>query len=121
MPNPQNVTGEKRSRGRPFTSETARQARQIRTEKDKQTASVLNAFKKLASSTITDKQGNERVGAEVIAQAIFKGCVEGNARLIEVALGLLGETPDKTINVNAQVAKGDFTLEIGGEDEDADD
>ena len=47
-----------------------------------------------------DDKGNEMTGAEIIAQSIIKGANNGNAKMVEIALGLLGEKPAEVINVN---------------------
>ena len=40
-------------------------------------------------------------GAEIIAMSIYKGANNGNAKMVEIALGLLGEKPAETVNINA--------------------
>ena len=46
--------------------------------------------------TFTDDSGIERTGAEMIAYSIIKGAANGNAKMVEIALALLDETPIKT-------------------------
>ena len=47
-----------------------------------------------------DDSGVEMTGAEIIAQSIIKGANNGNAKMVEIALGLLGEKPAEVVNVN---------------------
>lgn len=97
MPNPGNVTGKNRSRGRPFTSETAREARRKRTAKDKANASITEEFKKLVNDFQTDKKGNQMKGAEILAKSLFQGCINGNVKAMELAIALMGEKPAEKI------------------------
>lgn len=87
-------------RGKPFTSESAREARQIRTKKESETRSIAREFRKRMNQTFKDDQGNEMTGAEIIAQSIIKGANNGNAKMVEIALGLMGEKPAENVNVN---------------------
>lgn len=89
----------KMPRGRPFTAESARQARQKRTEKEKREKSISKAFVALLERGYKDKNGNERTGAELIAESIFKGAVSGNPKLIEMSLALAGETPTTKVEI----------------------
>lgn len=88
-------------RGKPFTSETAREAAQKSNESQKARRSILAAFKKDAAEMFHDKEtGREMTGAEIISRSIIKGAMNGNAKMVEIALGLLGEKPAETLNVN---------------------
>lgn len=62
--------------------------------------SIANAFKERLTMEFTDDKGNKMSGAEIIAMSIFKGANNGNAKMVEIALGLLGEKPAETVNVN---------------------
>ena len=101
MPNTENITGKKHSRGKPFTRETAREARQIRTAKEKANASIVEEFKKLVNEFQTDKNGKQILGAKIIARSIMNGCINGNAKCIDQALAIMGEKPAENINISA--------------------
>ena len=62
--------------------------------------SIAKAFRARLTETFTDDQGNTLTGAEIIAMSIFKGANNGNAKMVEIALGLIGEKPAETVNVN---------------------
>lgn len=109
------VNGQPLPRGKPFTSETAREARQKRTEKDNERQSIAAAFRKNMNQVFKDEKGNEMTGAEIIAQSIIKGANNGNAKMVEIALSLMGEKPSDT--VIAQLRGGNVVIEI---DEDTD-
>lgn len=95
------VNGQPVPRGKPFTSESAREARRKRTEKEQEQKSITEAFKKCMNGTFTDKNGRTMTGAEVIANSIITGAVNGNAKMVEIALALVGETPSyKAVDVN---------------------
>lgn len=87
------VNGVPTPRGKPFTPETAREARQKRTEKEREEKSIVEAFKRALAEEYMDKSGKTRTGAEMIAASIIKGAVNGNAKIIEIALALIGELP----------------------------
>ena len=87
------INGQPLPRGKPFTSETAREARQKRTIKEAQQKSIKEEFLRLMSEEMTDNKGRKMNGAAVIANSIIKGAVNGNAKCIEIALALLGEYP----------------------------
>lgn len=91
--------GQPLPRGKPFTRETAREAAQKRHANEAERRSIADAFRRRMQDTFTDKDGNEFTGAELIAAAIMDGAVAGNAKLVEIALGLMGEKPVDTISV----------------------
>lgn len=95
------ISGNKLPRGKPFTSNSARKARQIRTDRDRANASIVEAFKRLVNEEQSDKHGNKLLGAEVIARSIMQGCVNGNAKCIDQALAIMGEKPAENINISA--------------------
>ena len=86
---------------KPFTSESAREARRIRTARDKANASVQEEFKKLVNEYQTDKSGKQILGAEILAKSLFKGCVNGNIKAIELALLIMGEKPAEKFVISA--------------------
>lgn len=94
------VNGQPLPRGKPFTSESAREARQIRTQNETERRSIAKEFRKRMNQTFQDENGNEMTGAEIIAQSIIKGANNGNAKMVEIALGLLGEKPAENVNIN---------------------
>lgn len=105
------VNGQPLPRGRQFTSETAREARRKRTEKEQQQKSITKAFLARMEHTFTDpRTGQQRTGAEIIADSIIKGAMNGNAKMVEIALDITGETPTKHI----EVADGRLTELIKG-------
>ena len=94
------VNGQPLPKGREITSENAREmnARAMKSIREKR--SIANAFKERLTMEFTDDKGNKMSGAEIIAMSIYKGANNGNARMVEIALGLLGEKPAETVNVN---------------------
>lgn len=100
------INGQPLPRGRPFTSETAREARRIREERDKERQSITEAFKKLMAQDFEDGKGNTLRGAEIIAEAIMKYAAKGNPKMVEIGLALIGETPIQKIAIqNGQLAE----------------
>ena len=94
------INGQPLPRGRQFTSETAREARRKRAEKEKAQKSITEAFKARMLHVFTDpKTGQQRTGAEIIADSIIKGAANGNAKMVEIALDIMGETPVKRYEV----------------------
>lgn len=91
--------GQPLPRGKPFTRETAREAAQKRHANEAERRSIADAFRRRMQDIFTDKDGNEFTGAELIAAAIMDGAAAGNAKLVEIALGLMGEKPVDTISV----------------------
>lgn len=86
--------------GNKFTSETAREAAKKSNQVQKERRSIAQAFRKNMNQVFKDEKGNEMTGAEIIAQSIIKGANNGNAKMVEIALGLLGEKPAEIVNVN---------------------
>lgn len=93
------VNGQPLPRGKPFTSESAREARQKRTKIESERRSIAQEFRKRMNEKFRDAEGNELTGAEIIAQSIIKGANNGNAKMVEIALALLGEKPPERIFV----------------------
>ena len=94
------VNGQPLPRGRQFTSETAREARRKRTEKEAAQKSITAAFMRLMAEVVTvDRNGKEYTGAEAIANSIVKGATKGSAEMVKIALALTGETPTQKIAV----------------------
>ena len=94
------VNGQPLPRGKPFTSESAREARRKRTVNEQENRSIVKEFRKRMSQMFKDDKGNEMSGAEIIAQSIIKGANNGNAKMVEIALELMGEKPADNINVS---------------------
>ena len=94
------INGQPLPRGKPFTSDTAREARQKRTKMDAEKRSIAQEFRKRMNETFRDEYGNELTGAAIIAQSIIKGANNGNAKMVEIALALMGEKPAETIVVS---------------------
>lgn len=86
-------------RGKPFTSETAREAARKRHADEADRRSIAQAFRSRMREVFTDEDGNEATGAELIADSILQTARAGNAKMVEIALGLLGEKPADTIQV----------------------
>lgn len=94
------INGQPLPRGKPFTSETAREAAQKSNKIQSERKSIAAAFKKNMNQIFRNDKGEEMTGAEIIAQSIIKGANNGNAKMVEIALGLLGEKPAEVVNVN---------------------
>lgn len=86
--------------GSRFTSETAREAARKSNQVQAEKKSIAKEFKKKMNQVFKDENGNEMSGAEIIAQSIIKGANNGNAKMVEIALALLGEKPPEVLNVN---------------------
>lgn len=94
------INGQPLPRGKPFTSETAREAARKSNEKQAAQRSITAAFKARMLHVFTDpKTGQQRTGAEIIADSIIKGAANGNAKMVEIALDIMGETPTKKYEV----------------------
>ena len=94
------INGQPLPRGKPFTSESAREARQKRTKLDAEKRSIAQEFRRRMNETFRDEYGNELTGAAIIAQSIIKGANNGTAKMVEIALALMGEKPAETIVVS---------------------
>lgn len=92
--------GNKQSKGREFTSETAREARMKRTIKERNEKSITEAVKKLISQEWEDKNGKKACGADIIAQTIFTQAQKGNTRMVEFLVALIGEKPVDRVEIN---------------------
>lgn len=88
------VNGQPVPRGRQFTSETAREARRKRAEKEQAQKSITAAFLKYMGEVVaTEKDGTQLTGAQAIAKSIIRGATKGNAEMVKIALAITGETP----------------------------
>lgn len=100
--------GQPLPRGRPFTSETAREAAQKSNHLQAERKSIAAAFRKNMTELQTVKEGGkevQRTGAEIIARSIMTACNKGNANAMNIALALMGEKPAENINITTT----DFT------------
>lgn len=95
------INGQPTPRGKPFTSETAREARRKRTEKDRAKVSIVEPVLKQLGEKITAKDGTTMTVAEGIARQIIKMALSGNKDMINLVLALLGETPAAKVEVSA--------------------
>ena len=96
------VNGQPLPRGKPFTSETAREAAQKSNKVQSERKSIAAAFKKNMSELHTIKENGEArqyTGAEIIARSIMTACNKGNANAMNIALALMGEKPAENINI----------------------
>lgn len=122
------VNGQPTPRGRPFTSESAREAQRRRVEKQAAQKSITAAFLRyMQEYVISDKNGNQLTGAQAIAMSIIKGASKGNAEMVKIALAITGETPKAKIEIEtgqlAQLIDGlrepcddDLYAETAGDD-----
>lgn len=95
------INGQPTPRGKPFTSETAREAARKRNEKAAAQKSITAAFLKYMGEVVTvEKDGTELTGAQAIAKAIISGASKGNAEMVKIALSITGETPSTKIQFN---------------------
>lgn len=94
------VNGNPVPQGKLITSENAREYQKKSQKSITEKRSIARAFKERLTMEFTDDKGNKMSGAEIIAMSIFKGANNGNAKMVEIALGLLGEKPAETVNVN---------------------
>ena len=100
------VNGQPVPRGRQFTSETAREARRKRTEKENAQKSITAAFLQyMGEVVLIEKDGTKLTGAQAIAKSIIRGATKGNAERVKIALAITGETPSTKITIaNGQLA-----------------
>ncbi len=85
--------------GHHFTSENAREyaakgnetKRRLKAERDAR-ASIAQSFIAMMRDERFGEDG-KKTGAEIMASAIMDGASKGNAKMVEIALGLLGENP----------------------------
>ena len=94
------MNGQPVPKGRQFASDNARENQKKAMKSIREKRSIANAFRERLTMEFTDDKGNKMSGAEIIAMSIFKGANNGNAKMVEIALGLLGEKPAETVNVN---------------------
>lgn len=94
------INGQPTPRGKPFTSESAREAARKKNAKYAAQKSITAAFLELMGEVVTvDKNGREYTGAQAIAQSIIKGAMKGSPEMVKIALSLCGETPSTKITV----------------------
>lgn len=93
------INGQPTPRGKPFTSETAREARRKRTEKEQARVSVSEPVLRMLGEKIKAKDGSEMTAAEGIARKIIGLALSGNKDMINLVLALLGETPSTKVEV----------------------
>lgn len=94
-------------------AEYARRSHAARAEKKREAAeraSIAKAFLARMSEMFTSKDGKQMTGAEIIADSIIKGANHGNAKMVEIALALMGEKPAEKID--ATLMDADFILRI---------
>lgn len=88
------INGQPLPRGRTFTSETAREAARKANANRAARKSITEALRKrITTESFPTSDGRVLTGAEVIAESIIKGAAGGNAKMVEIALALMGETP----------------------------
>lgn len=120
------VNGQPTPRGRPFTSETAREAQKAKTQKQKAQKSISAAFLQYMGEHIEkDDNGNLITGAQAVARSIIKGASKGNAEMVKIALAICGETPaikieQTVIDEATRAAVEDFIINGPGSAEPAD-
>ena len=88
-------------RGKPFTAESARIARQKRTEKEQRQRSITEAFLASMGEIVgKDEHGQPMTGAQAIAKSIIRGATKGSADMVRIALAMTGETPATKVQIN---------------------
>lgn len=95
------INGQRTPRGKPFTSESAREAARKGQQKRAAQKSITAAFMQYMGEIVaTEKDGTQLTGAQAIAKSIIRGAAKGNAEMVKIALALTGETPgaDKALN-----------------------
>lgn len=96
------VNGQPVPRGQKFTSDTAKKAREKRTQKEQAQKSITAAFLQCMVEVVAkDKDGTQLTGAQAIAKSIIRGAMKGNAEMVKIALALTGETPNTKIQINS--------------------
>lgn len=96
------VNGQPTPRGKPFTSESAREAARKKNAKYAAQKSITAAFLELMSEIVTvDKNGKQYTGAQAIAQSIVRGAMKGSPEMVKISLALCGETPSTKITVES--------------------
>lgn len=95
------VNGQRTPRGKPFTSESAREAARKCQQKRAAQKSITAAFLQYMGEVVAvEKDGTTLTGAQAIAKSIIRGATKGNAEMVKIALALTNETPgaDKALN-----------------------
>lgn len=95
------INGQPLPRGRQFTSESAREARQKRTDKERAEKSITAAFLAYMSEIVARDKDGELTGAQAIAKSIIKGATRGNAEMVKIALAICGETPAAKVQIDS--------------------
>lgn len=104
------VNGVPTPRGKPFTSESAREAARRGQEKRAAKKSITAAFMQYMTEIVTkDEDGTPLTGAQAIAKSIIRGATKGNAEMVKIALAITGETP--AVKVEAVSVVDDATRE----------
>lgn len=95
------VNGQPLPKGKPFTSESAREARQKRTEKERAKISVTSAILRVMAEDIKTVGGQSISTAEAVARGIIKKAIAGDSKMVELLLDVLGEKPAAQVQVSA--------------------
>ena len=94
------VNGQPLPRGRPFTSETAREAARKANANKAAKKSITAAFLQYMGEFVAvEPDGTRLTGAQAIAKSIIKGASKGNAEMVKIALAITGETPSTKIQI----------------------
>ena len=98
------ISGTKIPQGRKFTKENAKEMAMRSRRNVQNRNSIKKAFLDLMSEQfeIYDEKGQRltQTGAEIVARSIITGAGKNNARMVEIALSLLGEKPKEEIDVS---------------------
>lgn len=84
------VNGQPVPRGRPFTSESAREANRARTEKHRARASVIASVQKKLSEVVGGRAGDNKGGGGG-GRDPCRDPMAGNVKMIELLLAIIGE------------------------------
>lgn len=113
------INGQPVPRGKPFTSETAREAAQKSNEKQALERTLRECLLKELSKKRTMKDGREMTGREAMCEAAVAMSLK-NPRFWELVRDSIGEKPTDNLNINS-VPMGAFKVHIGKPNERTDD
>lgn len=113
------INGQPVPRGRPFTSETAREAAQKSNEKQALEKSLRECLLRELAKTRETKDGRKITGREALCEAAVIMALK-NPKYWELIRDTIGEKPTDKVDINS-IPMGEFKVHIGKPDERSDD
>lgn len=113
------VNGQPTPRGKPFTTESARECAQKSHEVQRENGMIRNALLRELAKLKTTKDGREISGVDAMAESAIAMAMK-NPRFWELVRDSIGEKPTDNLNINS-VPMGAFKVHIGKPNERTDD